>query len=116
MWLQGVEVGDAVHGTTASPSMMNCVFRIFRAVSTIQGKRQSWPPLENSRTVVALNTKPVAVVFDLVEPIEAARDHLLGRGNAELNVLHRPAFGCARRFGFLRRFFTRVRLLIGRVL
>src|SRR4029077_15240838 len=24
-------------------------------------------------------------------------------------------FGCARRFGFLRRFFTRVRLLIGRV-
>ena len=24
-------------------------------------------------------------------------------------------FGCARRFGFLRRFFTRVRLFIGRV-
>ena len=34
--------------TTASPSMTNCVFRIFRAVS-IQGYRpaQSCPPLEN---------------------------------------------------------------------
>jgi hypothetical protein len=38
--------------TTASPSMTNCVFRIFRAVSTIHGYRpaQSCPPLLNSRT------------------------------------------------------------------
>ena len=51
--VQGVEVRDAsTPSTTASPSMMNRVFRIFRAVSTIQGYRpaQSCPPLENSRT------------------------------------------------------------------
>ena len=38
----------------------------------------------------ALQAKPVAVIFDLVEPVRAAWDHLLGRGNAELNVLHGP--------------------------
>ena len=51
--VKGVEVGDPVDpSTTASPSMMNWVFRIFRAVSTIHGYRlvQSCPPLENSRT------------------------------------------------------------------
>src|SRR5215831_15088145 len=36
--------------TTASPSRMNWVLRILRAVSTIQGWRavQSWPPLVRS--------------------------------------------------------------------
>lgn len=48
--------------TTASPSMMNWLLRIFSAVSAIQGYRlvQSWPPLENSRTRLPSRAFPLS--------------------------------------------------------